>query len=184
MPEPSASYVSMLQLMDPLLSVRWGGTIEQWVVERKAMIPDYEITYLRNRRDRTARWIREGRNKDKKAEWARVQSTHKELVEEYGSAMAGKRVIRFSTALDNRLYNELCMADIKRYGGYSRLADEWDKQDEKEDAETARAQREEGIAKGKEVYDILNFLERKRTDQLLNGERDLKKLLGVTRLFN
>lgn len=181
---PSASFVQMLQIMDPLLSVRWGSTIGQWVVERKALVPDYEITYLRNRRERTGRWIREEKYKDEPAKWKRLNSTHKELVEEAQAAEGGKRVIRFASALDRRLYDELCLADIQKFGGYSRLADAMDQQEEKEMAERDRKAQEERIAKGKEVYDILSFLDRKRQSELAHGQRDLKKLLGVTKLFN
>lgn len=101
----------------------------------------------------------------------------KTIAEELISAKTGKRVVCMTVSLNSQVFNAICAADSRRYGGYSRMADEMEKQEfiEAERSEKIMADKRNDL--NREVFDQLNFLWRKRDDALLNGERNMTKLL-------
>src|SRR5690349_17418867 len=110
--------------MDPLLSIRWGPYVEQWVIERKGIFGAEERTYLKNRRERLRKKVEQGEGVTKED-----RNTYTGVCEEHDSAMQGKRVVLIVRNLDRQVYDALCMGDIQRYGGYSRYADEIEKKE-------------------------------------------------------
>lgn len=178
------SITKLLTNMDPLLSVRWGPYAGKWVIERTAVTPITELRWLERRRERRAAWIRAGRATD--SDRSDLQS----LSEEIESLKRGKRVILIVERVDMEVYNALCMGDIKRYGGYSRYA---------EQVETAQFEREQrGDAAfshwvedaGREAFGYGNgglspydfMMSKKRKGALLElqrGTKTLKECLGL-----
>jgi hypothetical protein len=167
---PPKFFVDLLAGLDPLLRVRWGSIIGSWVIDRQAFIPLTEKDFLSKRYARAIR-ITAAEPTEKNI------SIRDGVGEELQSARDNRRVIFFCNRLDQEIYEQICAADIRRYGGYSRLADEIEEQERKAEAAKAKRHSETNIDMWKESYDQLSFLQRKRQTELLNGEQDLKKLL-------
>lgn len=167
------SFSRALTTLDPLLRVRWGNVICQWVIDRTGVIGPEEMSFLRRRSARLDGWIRSGTNTKPE-----TISAHKGVTEEYLSASEGRRVILFCKELSAAVYNDLCAADIRRYGGYSRLADEIEKAEAKAEEAKRKDEENRGLIVASETADIVNFLSRKRETKLLSGERRLSVLLG------
>lgn len=169
----SSGFVISLQALDPLLSVRWGELIERWVIERKAWIGQEELRHLRRRFARLSLWVKD----ESRAQHQLEKKVWGEVGEELRSALEGKRVVLRAKDLNRETYEMLCLGDIARYGGYSRLADEIEKREleEEERQENARSAYREELHR--ESYDVLHFLWEKRGAKLDHGERDLNVLL-------
>jgi hypothetical protein len=162
-----------LAALDTLLSLRWGPSLGQWVIERTGVVPETELWFLKRRLERGyARYLAsspptvEGRE--------RVQ----QLWEELQSGVQGKRVILFTPELTDRIYTAICASDMKRYGGYARIADEIEAREEQAARLADRAMAGERDDLHREAFDVINFLERKRSTQLAHGIRDFETLLG------
>lgn len=175
MKPPSKNFLSMLEILDPLLSVRWGGVIQQWVIERKSVVPITEVGYLQRRRDRLHTMLQGMRADDRK--YAKTLSTFQGVAEEFEAAKTGKRVVIYTPELTDKTYNALCAGDLRRYGGYSRYADELEAKELAEEKDRDRIAENERMATHKETHSMLNFIWRKKEDMLLNGERNMNKLL-------
>jgi len=174
---PPAGFVRSLQLMDSLLSVRWGPKVGKWVIERKAFVPVSEIEFLRKRKARAKAFFNHPPANATSAQKQQQGALWEELSEELASARMGKRPIMFTKVLSPEIYNALAAADIRRYGGYARYADALEAGEERAEAEAERILSNKRNAYNKEVYDMLNFIWKKREDSLINGERDMRKLL-------
>ena len=173
---PPNWFVRALSSLDGLLSVRWGPRLEQWVVERKAYIPQTEVGFLSRRFIRVMEFSRQAKRKQKEKEDLLYQA--RQVKEELDSALQGRRVILFARELNQDIFNNLCLSDITRYGGYSRLADDLEAAEKREEKERERVNFNEDITRHKETYDILRFLHDHCSVQLENGVNDLKKLLN------
>lgn len=165
-----------LQLFDPLLSLRWGPTIQQWVVQRKSFLGEGEMQFLSNERRRMKRKIDLGKATPSDLD------RYNGIAEEHDCSLEQKRVILFVKDFSPQVFDILALGDIKRYGGYSRYSDA---QDEKARLVEVREERE----KSNKLYDlnmemfgkrgVYDFLQQRRQTELGNGERDVKKLLGL-----
>ena len=173
MPTPNAGFVQSLLLMDPLLSVRFGDTIQQWVIERKGFIATEEMGYLVKRERRLDQIVHNPKHAQAKSKFTDWQSCHEELI----SARAGKRVIMITSVLSQQIFNALCQSDIRRYGGYSRMADELEAAEMRMYADQERMRLNSQHAYNLEVADALQYIWRKKEDMLLNGERNMNRLL-------
>src|SRR5271169_1249477 len=120
MPTPNSGFVASLKLMDSCLDVRWGTIISQWIIERKAIIPETEMGYLCKREARLNAIVHDETHSQAKSKFRDWQSCAEEVV----SARAGKRVVMITSVLSQQIFNALCQSDLHRYGGYSRFADE------------------------------------------------------------
>lgn len=168
---PPNWFVTSLQSFDPLLTVRWGDEIGAWVIERKASIPESELGYLINREARLRYTVQ---FPEKRAKHFQV---FQNVVEEVVSARRGKRVIMIVKNLTNQVFTNLMLADIQRYGGYSRYADELEAREAKAESDRQRMKDSENHAMNMEVADMMHFMWRKREDALLNGHRNMNYLL-------
>jgi len=170
-----SSFQNACSSFDPLLSFRWSSRIGKWVVDRKALIPGTEIAFL-NRRiallESAARRAKTARSD------STVDSELHQTVEELVSAKKGKRIVFFTETLDKRTFDALALSDLRRYGGYSRFADELEKNEALASKEGDRMFRNHMEGVHKETYEVLSFLDRKRSTELEHGERRLKVLLG------
>ena len=176
---PPDHYVRLLTNMDPLLSIRWGPYVQQWVIERKGIFGLEERTYLKNRRERLRRKVQQndGVTKDD-------INTYTGVCEEHDSAVNGKRVVLIVPNLDRQVYDALCLGDLQRYGGYSRYADEIERQEEEEDTRKQRkiSNQNENIAK--ECFGrlgIYDFLMRHKVGEMSQKTKSIRQLLGLTR---
>lgn len=164
-----------IHAFDPLLSVRHGGVVGKWVIERKAFIPEMELMYLRKRGERTFHIAR--RKADVK-ERRKLLDLAAQITEEATSASRGYRVILFVDALDQRVFDMLAMGDIRRYGGFSRYIEEMEGNEARREKEQARQDANEREAVHKDTYDKLNFVWTNRETELLNGStKGLNELL-------
>jgi hypothetical protein len=173
MPTPNAGFVQSLKSMDGLLDVRWGPCIGQFVIERKAVIPQTELGYLIKREKRLDAIVHDESHpqaKKKYTDWC-------SCVEELRSAKTGKRVICITSVLSDGIFNMLCQSDIKRYGGYSRYADELEAAELKMHEDQERIAKNTREAIHKETYDMLRFIWSKKETELLSGERNMNRLL-------
>lgn len=175
---PVERFQETIQRMDPLLAVRWGDFASQWVVERKAPLLGGEVFYLTRRQERL-RLIVE--RKDTKAKREHYRQQWIGVSEELESARRGCRVILITKELKPQVYDMLCAADMQRYGGYARIADQIEAREAKEEADKERMNENERTAIHSEVHSMLNFIWRKRDDDLCRGERDMQYLLHGTR---
>lgn len=178
MPIPSQGFVNSLAGLDPLLRVRWGQVIHQWVIDRKSPLTDQEIFYLKRRRDRAARLVTKSTGAGLHPNQVeKLQQTWMGLSEEVISAEEGRRVIVYATDLNPKLYDALVLSDMKRYGGYARFADHLEAEEARREADIDRQLANKRNALNKETFDMLNFLWRKKESKLLDGERDFRYLL-------
>lgn len=172
-------FVKAVTSMDPLLSVRESVSSAHWVIERKAVIAPSEIETLRRRRDRVWRWINFP-NEEQKRQIHQNRIAWQSLADEVESAERGKRVICRPRVLNQQVYNDLCQADIRRYGGAARFCTDMEQAEERHEAEMERILQNKRDAFNKEVYDMMQFLERRKSDAMANrpeSELDLRYLL-------
>jgi len=172
-------FETAVQRYDPLLSIRWGQTLNQWVLERKAVIPDNEMAYLKSRMDRTYRLSRDTNKPEKDRK--RLYKSFQQIREEFLSAQTSKRVILFASILGDEVFDAIRLSDIKAYGGYSRFADELERYEAEAKQKQVKAIQEVSMDIHREVYDIINFLRRKPEPN--REDRDLKKLLGKKKVL-
>lgn len=171
---PPAWFTRALGILDPLLEVRRSTAAPRWVIARRAAIPFTEIDLLRKRDKRLREWIADPTKADVLAKNKKTwHSVHDELV----SAEAGSRVICTPNVLNQEVYNDLCRADMQRYGGYARFCDAIEAEELKQDVAAERTSQNRRNAFNAEVYDIMSFLMRKRAVAEDHGEKDLKYLL-------
>lgn len=167
------AFLRCLQHMDPLLSVRWGSHVEQWVIERKAVIAEKETYWLKRRAARMDKKVNAG------SATAEDKTSLIGVLEELDSAADNKRVVLFARSLTDSIYNQLCLADIQKYGGYSRYCDELERQEEAREQDTERQLSNERIARWKEAAGVIKFLDDKRSTMLDHGCRDVAQMLGT-----
>jgi hypothetical protein len=181
MPESgkASSFERSLQLMDRYLYVRWGGVMNQWVIERKAYLPLSEIEFLRRRQARFTRWCNEFSEGPKLDQCKHLLQ---EITEELESAKNGRRVIIYTRELDRRVFDMLVRADMQRFGGYSRFADEVERLAESSEAKQARAHENQIADLNREVYDQMDFIERRRSTDLAEGKSMREMLSSGTRV--
>lgn len=177
MKSPSKNFLTMLEILDPLLSVRWGEIIGQFVIERKAHIPLSEIQFLERRSARLKRFVLGFGTDTNNTKFRRTYDAYVGTSEEFLSAKAGRRVILFAPELTDSVYNQLCAADMQRYGGYSRYADEIEAKEMAAEADRERIWENERKAMNGEVYDMLNHIWSHKETQLLDGQKNMQKLL-------
>ena len=163
--------------MDPLLSIRRSTVRNCWVVERKAYINPSEIATLKRRQERIWRWCTTPANDDQRKDLHKNRIAWQAITDEVVSAEQGKRVIVCPRILNQFVYDSLCKSDLQRYGGFARFCTEMEEAEEKLEADQERVMSNKRKAMSGEVFDILNFLERKRSEQLNHGQLDLNYLL-------
>lgn len=181
MTTPNLGFVNSIRAYDPLLSVRWGPYINRWVVERKAVITETELWFLTRRIERFYNWSHDPKRPIQ--ERAKLSEQILEMREELHSAQNGQRVVLMPRELNTLAFNVLCQMDIKRWGGYSRMADELESMESRKEADLDRQMANEREALHKHTYDVLNFLWRKRSSELTSGSyrtKSLKELLNTS----
>jgi hypothetical protein len=167
------AFLRCLQHMDPLLSVRWGPFVEQWVVERKAIFSDKEVFWLKRRTERLDRKFNAGNATEAE------KTTRIGCLEDLASSENGCRVVLFAKTLNDHIYNQLCLSDITKYGGYSRYCDELERAEDAREKDTERQLSNERVARWKEAAGIIRFLDDKRSTMLDHGCRDVAQMLGT-----
>lgn len=177
LPKYVINFQTSLQTFDPLLSIRWGSYVEQWVIQRDSIVGDVEIKFLKNESGRLERKINSGVATEK------MKVRYYGIVEELICAKLGKRVILFTSSFGPKIFDTLALGDIQRYGGYSRYADKTDQESviEEKKLDTDQKNKRESIHSEvwgrRGVYDFLTS--KRQTDIHQFGVRDMRKLLGV-----
>lgn len=174
--KPPAWFVKALGILDPLLSVRESVVTSHFVIDRKAVISGSELETLRRRRDRIWRWVNFP-NEDQKKQLHKNRLAWQSLADEVESAEHGKRVIVRPRALNQEVYDALCKSDFRRYGGAARFCTEQEQEEERLDADAERILSNKRQALNAEVFDILEFINRRRGSELDNGHQDMGYLL-------
>lgn len=169
-------FVNAIRTLDPLLSVRPSVSTSHFVIERKAVVPITELDVLKRREARLWRWVNNP-TPDQKDALHKNRVALQSLQDEVASAEKGKRVICRPRTLTQQVYNDLCRSDLQRYGGYARFCTEIETAEERHEADQERQMSNKRQAMSGEVYSILNFLERKKSDAMENGHRDMSYLL-------
>jgi hypothetical protein len=170
-------FTDALALMDPLLSVRKSVVTSHWVIERKAVISADEIGILIRRRDRIHRWITTPHTAEQKDQIHKNRKEWQSLCDEVESAQRGKRIISRPRVLNQEVYNDICKADIRRYGGHARFSTDMERAEEKREEDQERMLSNKRKAMSAEVYDMLGFMHRKKGTELDHGHQDLGYLL-------
>lgn len=177
---PNEGFVASLTSMDSALRVRWGGCVGKWVIDRKAFTPIHELEWLRKRRAREAKRVVAGKS----------TTDLNGIKEEILSLETGYRVIIFTNVLNDEVYRNLCLTDITAYGGYSRYADEVEREVRERESrdDLTYAALCESIAKdafgtgngGLSPYDFLMSKKRRGVlREFQRGEKTLKQALGL-----
>jgi len=164
-------FIRNLQVLDHLLDCRWSDLLSSWVIDRKGVVPESEVRFLIRRLARAEEWLKAAPGDKKKRD-------HRDgVAEELRSARAGRRVIFFTRNLDRTTFDRLALGDIRRYGGYSRLADEIEAEERAAAKSRDRSHAGELEDVNREAFDQLNFILDKKDARLHAGVRDLKTLL-------
>ncbi|HEY6766645.1 MAG TPA: hypothetical protein VI386_17940 [Candidatus Sulfotelmatobacter sp.] len=175
--KPPQWFVRAIGMLDPLLSVRRSVSSNHWVIERKAVVPISEIEVLQRRESRIWRWVSNPVGDDQRNQIHKNRIAWQSLRDEVVSAQAGKRVISRPRVLTQEVYNDLCKSDLQRYGGFARFCNDIETAEERAEADGERQLSNKRQAMSGEVFSILNFLERKRTEAMNHGHRDMSYLL-------
>ena len=179
MPTAPEWFERSLKLYDAELAVRWGEKIGQWCIERTAVITPDEIGYMRKRKLRTKAFVNSPPRTASPASIAQHLRLWLQLSEELAAARLNRRIIVFVRELAPPVFDLLAAADIKRYGGYARFADELEKAEARKESDAERILANKRNAYNKEIWGMLDHIWRKKEDKLLNGERSMPKLLGL-----
>ena len=175
--KPPAWFIKSIGILDPLLSVRKSIVTSHWVIERTGYITASELATLIRRRDRTYRWITYP-NEDQKKQIHQNRLQWQSLMDEVESAQHGKRIISRPRVLNQGVYDDLCKSDIRRYGGHARFSTKLEQEEERREADQERQADNRRRAFNSEVFDMMDFVYRKRANLLDHGEdKDLKYLL-------
>lgn len=171
MESPSEWFVRGLELLDSNLHVRWGSAVNRWVIDRDGIITQTEIGYLKKRYLRAVNAVSLNPDDLKKIAF------RDGIAEEYLSAQAGRRIILYAKNLDRQIFESLMLHDIQRYGGYARAIVELESKEIAEEKDRLRMEENRSESLHKEFYDQINFVERKKQNELLAGYswRDLLK---------
>ena len=121
---PPEWFVSALGAMDTLLRLRWGSHVGAWVIDRQAVTPITELKWLIKRRDRLQRWSRQDAKEAQKHK-KDIASLSEEIVSM--QSVPPRRVVLIVSELNPQTLASLQLGDIHRYGGYSRYADEMER---------------------------------------------------------
>lgn len=175
--KPPSWFTRLLAQMDPLLSVRRSIVTNHWVIERKGVILGSEIETLRRRRDRFYKWITWPATPEQREQLHKNRKEWQSLSDEVVSAEQQKRVICRPRTINRQVYDDLCSADIQRYGGFARFCTETEQHEERLEADQERVLSNRRKAFNAEVFDMLSFLRRKRLTALDHQKDDWKYLL-------
>jgi len=179
MPRPAEWFVKSIGSLDPLLRVRWSDATAQYVIDRVAVLNQSELYYLRKKE--AGLWFQcQAQNlpvdKDtnilhqKRIKWLGIKA-------ELESAEDGRRVIFTTKELTPKTYDYLCASDIRNYGGYARFADDLEAEESRAESERQRvAENKNNVVHG-EVYDMMNFLHRKKGAYLDRNCTDMHLML-------
>ena len=176
---PPEWFVKAIGILDPLLSVHWSDATAQFVIDRKAVLAPTELHYLRKKEaglwfqsqaqnlptDTSTNVLHQNRIK-----WLGIKA-------ELESAEAGRRVIFTTKELTPKTYEYLCASDIRNYGGYARFADDLEAEEARAESERERVMDNKSRAIHGEVYDMINFLHRKKGAYLDQNCQDMKFML-------
>lgn len=174
---PPKWFVQALARLDPLLSIRRSIITNHWVIERVGHIEPTEIAAMIRRRDRIYRWVTFP-NAVQQEQIHQNRKEYQSLVDEVDSAQRQKRIICRPRQINHHVYNDLCNSDFQRYGGFARYCTEQEREEERREAEQERVLSNKRQAFNAEVFDMLNFLHRKRSSALDHGhDNDLRYLL-------
>lgn len=171
---PPAWFSKSLTVLDSQLRVRRSHATDRWVIDRKGFVPGTELEILRRRCDRLYSWLSDP---NKVADRGTNLKTWKSVKDEMDSAETGYRVICTPTDLNPGVFNDLCQADMQRYGGYARFCDAIEADEAKAELEQERTTSNKRVAMNAEVFDVLNFLGRKRAVAEDSHETDLRYML-------
>ena len=174
---PSESFQRAIHLFDPLLSIRASTYLpDKWIIERDAWVPEYEVAFLRRRRDRLAQFMKDEKDPKK---LARTKEVFTEIAEEFESARAKRRIVLFTGSLDRRVFDLLAAGDTQRYGGYSRFIDEMEKREKEREEKLEKELTNLRDDLHSEAFDKLNFLWDKKLDKLQHYayQRPLSELI-------
>jgi hypothetical protein len=177
MPSAPEWFANSLRNYDSKLHLRWGEKLGQWCIERDAVITQEEIGYMRKRKNRTKTYANSPPPNATPRSIEQNLRLWLQLSEELAAARLNRRIILFVRELAPAVFDLLAAADISRYGGYARFADELERAEERSEAEAERILANKRNAYNKEVWSMLDHVWRKKEDKLLNGERDLGVLL-------
>lgn len=164
MPRPAEWFVSAIAILDPLLRVRWSEATSNYVIDRKAVLGPTELYYLRKKE--AGLWFNcqaqnlpadtpNSKLTEYRMKWISIKA-------ELESAEDSRRVIFIAKQLTKEHYNYLCTSDIKRYGGYARFADNLEAEESRAEADKERVMENKRNAMHAEVYDMMDFLHRKK----------------------
>ncbi len=183
---PSEMFIAQLRIMDPLLSVRWGNFVSQWVVERKCVTTPHELKWFIRERARDELTRRAGlMNADEEADFTALN-------EKITSLKDGRRILMFAVSLDATVIDLLKRRDMTGFGGYARYFDAQERR-VSEAAALRRAARVaqcddinvEAYGDGKGRRGIYDYMMDKRRmskrDKYLRGQITLQEALGLPR---
>lgn len=179
MPRPAEWFTKAIGILDPLLSVRWSDATAQYVVDRTAVLSQDELYYLRKKE--AGLWFQSQAQNlpidvstnvlhQNRIKWLGIKA-------ELESAEAGRRVIFTTKELTPKTYEYLCASDIRNYGGYARFADDLEAEEARTEAERVRVMDNKANVVHGEVFDIMNFLHRKKGALLDRNCMDLNLML-------
>lgn len=157
--KPPVWFTKALSILDSQLRVRRSKAAPRWVIERKGVVPGTELELLRRRSARLYAWLSDP---SKAKDLDKNTKTWKSVKDELDSAEAGHRVVCTPNDLNVEVYNDLCRADMQRYGGYARFCDAIEAEENAQEINAARMETNRHLAFNSEVCDILSFMDRKR----------------------
>lgn len=179
MPRPAEWFTNAIGILDPLLGVRWSDATSQYVIDRRAVLGPTELHYLRKKE--AGLWFQSQAQNlpvntstnvlhQNRIKWLGIKA-------ELESAEANRRVIFTTKEITPKTYEYLCASDIHSYGGYARFADDLEAEESRAEADKQRVLDNKSNAMHAEVYDIMNFLNRKKGALLDQNCMDMNLML-------
>lgn len=179
MPSPAQWFANAIAILDPLLRVRWSDAVSQYVIDRKAVIGLDELKYLRKKE--SGLWFQsQAQNLPVDTASAKLHEYRMKWISikmELESAEESRRVIFSTKELTPKMYEYLCASDIRNYGGYARFADDLEAEEARAESERKRVLDNKNLALHGEVYEMMDFLHRKKGALLDRKCTDMRLML-------
>lgn len=154
------AFEKALRTHDPALALRWGHTVQCWIVERKCFVPAALVATLRDGKRKAKRIISNPRLE------AKNRYMLKKAIEESESADAGKRVVIYAKYLDNRVFDALRLTDLQNSTNLERAINA----SANREAKKKRDRYEAYEPLGREVVSVVNWAERKHSSEVDHGK--------------
>lgn len=154
------SFEQALKNYDPALTLRWGHVVKCWVVERTCFVSEALMATLVDGMKKALALMHHPELSDDR------RYMLQKACEEGYSAGFGKRVVIYTKALDNRVFDALRLTDLQAAGNLQKAING----SVNRDAKKKRDRHNEYEPLGREIVDVSGWATRKHSTEVDHGK--------------